>query len=490
MHLVIRRSGNLIDISPDGHSPLPREVRELLRPLLTYEHRKLLKGHDRYTSAGDQRAVDIELRQLFAIEEGRLTTAFGLWHRLEPALLRAGHTLECTDLSPDRDRPRAWEADWANCLARVQFRAGQRESLEAVVRNWGGIVDAPTGFGKTHAFEAICHLFPRAKLDIVVRPKDVAARIVRQLSRSIPNVGLVGSGSHQRGPRVTVYTAGSLHRADGDVDFLLADEAHNLITEKTSQELAKYRFSRNYGFTATPKGRLDNADICLEMYFGPIIFKMTYGEAVQGGLVAPIRVRWLPIVMDNNPAAGKEDVVKLRWGIWRNVARNQAIALDVQQRYPPDTQILILCATIEHAVHLGRYLPDFALCYSSMDDADFEMYKHQGLLRPDAPQMTSETREQLRLGFESGQVRRVIATDVWATGVDFAQLQVLYRVDARESAILDTQAPGRVSRRADGKDYGEVVDCLDTFDSSFRRKSERRRAHYAKLGWEQEWPRC
>lgn len=490
MELLIRRSGNLIDISPDGRSPLPREIQELLRPHLTYEHRTLLRGHDRYGPTGEQRAVDVEVRQLYAVEEGRVTTAFGLWSRLVPVLQQAGHTLQCVDLSPTRQRPHAWTPDWENCQRRMHFRAGQQESLAAITQSWGGVIDAPTGFGKTFLFEAMCHLFPHAKIDIVVRPKDVAERIVRQLTNSLPNVGIVGAGRNQPGPRITVYTAGSLHRSDGEADFLLADEAHNLITERTSQELAKYRFSRNFGFTATPKGRLDNADVRLEMFFGQVIFRMSYSMGVAAGLVCPIRVRWLPICMERNPAAGKADVPKMRWGIWRNEVRNQAIAQDIYQTYAADTQILVLCATIEHAVYLGRHLPDFSLCYSSMDDVDFEMYKRQGLLSPDAPRMTPEHREQLRRGFEAGTVRRVIATDVWATGVDFASLQVLYRVDARESTILDTQAPGRVSRLADGKTCGEVVDCLDAFDPSFRRKAERRRSHYNKLGWEQAWPRC
>jgi len=96
----------------------------------------------------------------------------------------------------------------------------------------------------------------------------------------------------------------------------------------------------------------------------------------------------------------------------------------------------------------------------------------------------------MREQFETGELKRVIATDVWATGVDFEALQVLYRVDARESQILDTQGPGRVSRihPASGKEYGEVIDCLDAFDKTLKRKSETRKRHYAALGWSQDWP--
>ena len=96
-------------------------------------------------------------------------------------------------------------------------------------------------------------------------------------------------------------------------------------------------------------------------------------------------------------------------------------------------------------------------------------------------------------GFYIRDVRPcVISTDVWATGVDFEQLSVLVRADDRDSDIVDVQGPGRVSRiytAPDGtrKEVGEVIDCMDTFDPTFYRKSLGRRNSYKLLGWEQNW---
>jgi len=67
-------------------------------------------------------------------------------------------------------------------------------------------------------------------------------------------------------------------------------------------------------------------------------------------------------------------------------------------------------------------------------------------------------------------------------------LQVVYRCDARESEIMDAQGPGRVSRIFEGKAYGEVVDCVDTFDKALGNKSRTRRRHYKKREWAQQWP--
>jgi superfamily II DNA/RNA helicase len=126
-----------------------------------------------------------------------------------------------------------------------------------------------------------------------------------------------------------------------------------------------------------------------------------------------------------------------------------------------------------------------------MSADDLEGYKRAGLLPEGFIPTTPDVRLQMRHMFESGELRRVIATDIWATGVDFAALSVLYRADGRSSEIMDCQGPGRVSRISPDTDktHGEVVDCLDTFDSGMLRKSRSRKSSYAKMGWEQDWPK-
>lgn len=490
MQVLIRRSGTLIDISPDGTAPLDPRLIELLYPKLTYDHKTLLRGHDRFTPDGQTRNMDIETKRMFQVEQGRLLTSYGFLTTICETLQQHGVKINYLDLSPAKEDPRTYEPDWDNVRRLIQFRPKQEECLWYIAQNDIGLVNAATGFGKTYMFEAVCHLYPRARVDIVVKPKDVASRIVRQLSRTVPNVGQIGGGRNFVGDRVTVYTAGSVHRSHGDADILLADEAHLLMTGKTSADMARaYRFSRNFGFTATPEGRLDGADAQLEMFFGRQIFRLTYDDAVALGLVVPITVRWLPIRLQHNPCGNKTDTAKMRWGIWRNEERNQIIAADVRENFgDPDTQVLILVATIDHAIHLWKYLPEFAMCYGSFDPEDLERYQRNHLLPPGFRPVTPEIRNNMREQFSAGTLKKVIATDVWATGVDFENLQVLYRVDARASEILDTQAPGRVSRISDGKERGYVIDCYDAFDKSLKRKSDERRRHYRALGWDEDFP--
>lgn len=493
MQLLIRRQGTLIDVSPDGHAPLPRELLDVLTPHLRYEHKRLLRGHEAWDAAtGDRGGMEITTRNLFRIEQGRLTTGYGFIARIYRVLQSLGHDVFYLDLTPPPADPACYVPDWDN-LWRSGFEARhprQIECLQAIAQTHGGIINATMGFGKTEMFPALASLFPKARIAVVVAPKDVAENLARRFTRQFPNVGQVGGGKKWMGERITIFTAKSCHYAqDHEFDFLFCDEVHQLMADGASDMLGEtFRNTRNFGFTATPDGRLDGAHAKLEMFFGPEIFRLLYPEAVELGLVVPIHVRWLKLDSDVNPADGKSGVPKLRWGIWRHDRRHALIAQDVRTMYTNNEQILIAVATLDHAIHLWRHLPDFELCYAAKDEKELDGYKESRLLPPNFKPMTQARRDALRTGFEEGTVRRVIATDVWSTGVNFERLQVLYRADARESVTMDSQWGGRPSRIFEGKASSEIIDIVDCWDIGFKRKSEVRRRHYKAHGWSQDWP--
>jgi superfamily II DNA or RNA helicase len=226
----------------------------------------------------------------------------------------------------------------------------------------------------------VCLLYPNARIHVVTPSKDLVSKTVRILTKYLPNVGQVGMNKKKLG-RVTVFSADSLHLSDGDADIVLADEIHELAAPSYSEALAKYRYSRNFGFSATPEGRMDGADAKLESLFGEKIFDLTYQEAVKLNLVVPIVVEWLDVRADINPCANKKETAKKRWGIWRHDLRNQLIA-DRVSSFSDDEQVLILVETIEHLLFLRQYLPNFTLCYSEagLTSANLRKYRSWGLM--------------------------------------------------------------------------------------------------------------
>ena len=492
-NVLVTRSGNSLTISAADNGPLePTLIKRLVHDL-KYEHIEAVQGPARRDPITGQRMFfNTKEYKLYRVENGKVFVLAGYLARIAGRLKKLGCNAQLRDISPPRKRPNCYVPQWDNLRGRIEFRPRQQELLETVARVPCGIIKAVTGFGKTTAIGAAALLFPEARIDVVTKSVDVAERIARSLRRFVPRVGRIGDGWRQR-ERVTVITAGSLQHADGDADFLFADEVHQLATVNFSTALAeRYRNSRNFGMSATPYARMDNAHNVLEPLFGPMIFELNYQQAVELGLVVPVRVRWLPMRLHSNPAERYSNrVARKRYGIWTNHERNGIIATAVRE-YPDTHQILILVETIEHAVYLGSQLPDFQLVYGFMSPQDCAFYKKHKLLPEDYSPLTDIQKHEMRSKFESGEIRRVIATDVWATGVDFEQLNVLVRADDRDSDIVDVQGPGRVSRvytAPDGtrKEYGEVLDCMDTFDPTFYRKSLGRRNSYKLLGWEQNW---
>lgn len=488
----IRLSGNVIDISTDGKSATPKEIQQLLEPELQYVHVQLLVGNAAYDFNGNRKPIQKSLKLLYTYDKyERLVCGAGFQDRINRILTKNDYDVTVEDCNPKHPRYKRFIQNWDNVFQNLSLRVKQDEILARIDSFDRGIICGPTGIGKSFLYKAIALLYPNANIVITTSRKDIAQAIRQDLSKHIPNVGQVGGGM-KKYERVTVCLAKSLHRLNtDDVDILIGEEAHELAAPSYYEKLAQFRYCRMYGFTATPTGRLDNADKKLESLFGPIIFNMSYQEAVKLQLVVPIHVKWLDVFIDPNPAANMQDVKRKRWGIWRNSRRNEIIA-NTANEYDSDTQVLIMVTTFDHAVYLRQYLPDFTLCYAERSDTEaFEKFQKNGMLPEEEPVVNDTRRQMLRKQFEEGTLKKVIATDVWSTGVSFNQLGVLIRADARGSKIMDAQIPGRVCRlhKESDKTYGLVIDCLDQFDPGFGGAARKRQKNYEEKGWIQELPR-
>lgn len=487
----ICRSGNLIAVAQDGgRAALSENVCKEIEPYLKYDKKKFLYGANRYDSNTGRKHNKIEIveKQCYRYDTfGRMVTNFGFVYKITKLLRAAGYTVKFQEATITRERTNCYEVDLGRIDRHFTYRERQLDCIYAIVGAPCGVIHAPTGFGKLVLIAMTCLAYPNAKIDIITRRAGLVNKISTYLTKYIPLVGQVGDGQNTKG-QVTVYTAASLHHSDFKADIVLVDEAHELLADDSSTNLARYRDARMFGFTASPTGRLDGTDIRMEALFGRTVFQLSYEEAVKLKLVVPIRVEWSDVILQTNPCADLEDVPKKRWGLWRNKKRNEVIAAKARTFAEAD-QVLILVETIEHAVYLRSLLPEYTLVYDQMEAKDWKTYQKAGLLPDDEPVMTPVRKEQLRIELEAGTLKKSIATKMWAVGVDPVELSALIRADAAASEIMDIQAPGRVARvRPDGgKDVGIVCDFRDQFDTTFARKAQQRYSSYKKTGWEQQF---
>lgn len=491
--ITMRRGGNIIELSLNG-GPLPPDIEQSFKNQLRYTHLYTLRGIDAYDHLGNYRPTRAEIKELYHIDrKGRFNASIGWQYRLRRELERSGYSVEVVDVDPPHPRPNRYEVIWDRIFERMDLRVKQDEILAAMEQYDHGLIDVPAGVGKTFLIGAYALAHPYARIHVITEGLDILNRIYRHLVKFIPNVGMVGGGKRRFGSHVTVISADSLHvvgegfddpSSPRAADVVFFDEVHKAGAPTILEQIRRYRRCKMYGLSASIGDRFDGADFQLEGIFGEVIFSMTYQEAEALGLVSPIRVEWVnmdfecPELLKNKKGAQME-----KWLIWRNEERNRRFAQKMQE-FDDDTQCLILVATVTHAVALKQFLPEYKLCYDQCKE--YDLFVRRGLLDPrDEPPMTPARREQMRVQFEEGVLKKVIATDVWSTGVDFSALSVLGRLDGRDSRIMDTQAPCRANRIHEGKAYATVVDCMDYFHPTLQRRSNNRRRHYIKQGWTQ-----
>jgi superfamily II DNA or RNA helicase len=365
-------------------------------------------------------------------------------------------------------------------LAGVTFRDGQEEQLVTICSSDHGVIKAPTGFGKSELIGWLCQIYPTAIIVVCAQSREIVKSLYKRIDNVALDVGIVGAG-YNHPDRITITTARSLNKAPLDkANLLLFDECHTAAAEETKIKLASVRDARRFGFSASPIGRHDKADLETEAMFGPVICDIEYQEAVESGAVADIQV--LMLAIDGSPIPYTELIAKERHGLWRNEVRNKAIA-EATKMFSEDDQLLIMVSKIEHGLALKKLLPDWEFIYGNVDSDQLDSFKQAGLVGDEFSEITTKKRDEFRNKFESGELKRAIATSVWNTGVDFQRLLCLIRADGGVGEIGNTQIPGRLSR-VQYKTKGYLIDCYDKFDPTLLNRSLKRIKSYSEKGWE------
>jgi len=364
-----------------------------------------------------------------------------------------------------------------------ELRPGQDEILLAVASSCGGLLVGGCGLGKTFLITQICRMYPTLNIVILSPRVSVVKTIYSNLTACLPStaVAMIGGGSVCREKRrITVATTRSALKCDlKNCDLLLFDEAHNVGSNQIAEHLGYVERARRFGFTATPAGRSDGADLVMEAVFGPKLADIPYQDAVKNGLVTPIEVRVVDVVSSEYIPDSEMMTTRKRWNYWRNKSRNQEIAR-VALAFPADEQVLIMVETLEHALNLHKLLPEFTLVHYGSVSA--ERARRLGYSK-DSLSIDKDKMDSYRSRFASGDLKKVIATMVWAEGVNFPGLSCLIRADGAPGEIRGEQIPGRLSRLSVGKDVGILIDFNDKFSPWAARRAAARMAFYRRRGW-------
>lgn len=198
--------------------------------------------------------------------------------------------------------------------------------------------------------------------------------------------------------------------------------AHSIGDNLAGQELMKFCWARRFGFSASPV-RNSGDQLVMESLLGPVIMKVDYEDAVESGMVTPMRYLMLPCTQGpqilNNPDL--PEFMMKRCAYWCNTWRNRVIrnfVYDLRRSY--DGQILIMVATLQHAIQLNLMLPDFVVAYYGNTDMtqlrkQFPPERYPGL-DLDKYRTSKKDLDRMRAAFAKGTLKRVISTGVFRQG--------------------------------------------------------------------------
>ena len=386
---------------------------------------------------------------------------------INPSGKPAPVAVEVTDVR--RQPPAVREADlgW--------LRDYQRAAYEACVARTRGIIQMPTGGGKTEVLAALVTAVPTTWLIIVPQADLLGQTADRIEKRTGERPGIIGDGEWAPS-RVTVATFQTLHRRMSKArdrrafDFVgsrggvIVDECHSAAAGTLSFVLSRatsayYRI----GFSATPLDRSDRKSILVVAQLGGIIHRTTSAELRAIGMLADAHIRMVRVEQGSNaptwPGVYGECVV-------RSKARNAAVVEMARRARKP---ALVFVSQVKQGQALTVAIKKAGLRTELVWGED----------------STDERRKALA-DLTEGRLDVIVCSSVFQQAVDIPSLESVVNGAGGASVIQALQRIGRGTRVTATKKSFEVWDVLDDGHRWLTKHGKQRRDAYEREGYRVE----
>ncbi len=359
----------------------------------------------------------------------------------------------------------------------------QQNAVEAVLRAKNGILVAPCGSGKTQmGLEAVARI--GGKTLWVAHTTDLLTQSMNRAKQcfGLPasEYGTITAGKVNIGNTLTFATVQTASNIDlsqyrDEWDCIVVDECHKAVGSPTRMMMfykvisalsARYKI----GLTATPY-RGDGLERCMFALLGDVIHEVPQ-SAVAGNTV-PVRVKfvntgYMPDIDDITDGDGTLNYAKLISDITENAKRNEVI---IQQIFEASKNgaVLVLSDRINHLEDL---------------ETEITMYSPYNIkcarLGIASTKAEKERRARILTELNDGRLNAVFATYKLAKeGLDVPNLRTVVLACPVKDKTTVIQSAGRVARKAEGKDFGTVIDFSDDFGLLYGYE-KKRRGYYKK----------
>lgn len=282
-----------------------------------------------------------------------------------------------------------------------------------------------------------------------------------------------------------------------DFDLVICDEAHRTTgTTLTGEDESAFtkihsnefiRRSKTLYMTATPRIFAENAknkasekDAILTSMddqdtYGPVFFRLGFGQAVKEGLLTDYKVIILTVSEDEVSKhyqaiaeMGGElnlDTAAKLTGCWNALAKRKHPDSDTDygDDLSPMRRAVAFCRDIKASKQVATQFPDLVDGLSNLDNDDttdnlrVECEHVDGTMNAAVRAQAMEWLKQ-GAGTDEEPICRILSNArCLSEGVDVPTLDAVLFLSPRKSQVDVIQAVGRVMRRAEGKDFGYII---------------------------------
>lgn len=335
----------------------------------------------------------------------------------------------------------------------------QKKARKNIIKKQRGIIEHPTGTGKTVVAISVIKTFRKCRILYVVNTIDLLQQTYERFKkeRIIPLFTL--GGGHKINMKIlqkknkcvllsTIQSLSKIKIDNGFFDVVIIDEAHHVSKENgqygkvLQSTLAPVRI----GLTATPYEKGYERLVC-EGYLGPVIAKLKTKEAVKRKILVPAKIKLIPVPY-NSKINKKCDTYKdyYKYGIIKNVVRNKRIAIITKAFRKKGKTVLIMVEQIEHGENILKYLKKECI-KAKFIKGDIDRF----------------SRSKIKENFESKKYKVVVATKVWREGIDIPSLDTIINAACMKDPKLTKQIIGRGLRSFKNKKKMVFIDFLDPY---------------------------
>lgn len=336
------------------------------------------------------------------------------------------------------------------------LRYYQKEAANELLKYYRGVVEMPTGTGKTTVIAKM--IWDLGVKTLVITPsKNITKMMIKTLEYHFgkSKVQKLDTKSSKT-KEINVVNIQALVRLPPellkDIDAVFIDEFHHAAAD--TYQLINVQHLKNcyyrIGCTAT-NFRNDGADIALEGVLSEVLYSYSLTQAFKDKVLVQPEFE----IIENDNMYEYSYKKEYANGIVENTDRNRIISEIALER--KGDSIIILVQQKNHGRYLQDLIPDSI--FINGDEKDSFIEKHME-------------------DFKKGKLKVLIGTSVIGEGVDLPRANVLIMAGGGKARSQIMQNIGRVLRLYPGKEYALVFDFTDYGSRYLEPHAEERRSVY------------